>query len=149
MSSWRQTTPFGGPVVPPGVEDVAVVGRARADVGTLGRLDRHHAVEVGADLDDGVERARPPAHQVEARRQVGLGEHDPQPGVGDQVGQLLGDVAVVDVHRDGPQLVAGQHDLDELVAVVEVEADVVVAADARAGRAGGRPGWPGRRARRR
>jgi hypothetical protein len=46
-------------------------------------------------------------------------------GIGEQVGELVADVAVVDVHRNRPQLEAGQHGLDELGPVVEVEPHVV------------------------
>src|SRR5690606_22854608 len=45
----------------------------------------------------------------------------------EQVVQLVGDVAVVDVERRHPGAEGAQHGLDVLVAVVEVDAEVVLA----------------------
>ncbi len=51
----------------------------------------------------------------------------------EQVAQLAGDVAVVDVDGCRSELEAGQHRLDVLGAVLEVERDVVAPCDAQAG----------------
>ena len=47
-------------------------------------------------------------------------------GVGEEVAQLLLDVAVVDVERGHPGQVGADHALDVFVAVVEVEPQVVL-----------------------
>ena len=65
-----------------------------------------------------------------------------QLGVGAQVAQLVGDVAVVDVDRHRPQLERGEHDLDVLGAVVEVAPDVVAGPDARPAQVVGQPVRP-------
>src|SRR3546814_987169 len=49
------------------------------------------------------------------------------PGVLEQVAELLGDVAVVDVERRDPSLVGAEHCLDVLVAVVEIAGEVILA----------------------
>ena len=46
--------------------------------------------------------------------------------VGQDVAELVGDVAVVDVHRGAAGLRRAQHALEVLVPVVEVERDVIV-----------------------
>ncbi len=55
--------------------------------------------------------------------------HDrPRVGVGQQVLQFLGDVAVVDVQRPDPGLERPEHRLEVLVAVVQVDRQVVLPA---------------------
>ena len=68
--------------------------------------------------------------------------------VGEQVPQLVLDVAVVDVDRDRAQLERGQHRLEVLDRVVEVDRDVVARPDALARPACARDGRRARRARR-
>ena len=50
-------------------------------------------------------------------------------GVGEEVPQLVGTVAVVHVHRDRSQLERGEHRLEVLGAVVQEETHVVARAD--------------------
>ena len=57
-------------------------------------------------------------------------EHPDHVGVVEQVAQLVLDVAVVDVDRDGPELEGGEHRLEVLGAVGQVDADVVAGPDA-------------------
>ena len=73
------------------------------------------------------------AHRVELRRELAV-EHD-RLGVGvvEEVAQLVLDVAVVHVDRHRAELERGEHALEVLDAVVEVERDVVAGADAEPG----------------
>ena len=50
----------------------------------------------------------------------------PGAAVGEEVAQLLGDVAVVHVHRRDPGLVRAEHRLEVLVAVVGVDGQVIL-----------------------
>src|SRR5207248_180386 len=50
--------------------------------------------------------------------------------VGEDLAQLVGDVPPVDVDGNGPRLVAGEHRLQVLSRVVELQADVVARLDA-------------------
>ena len=70
------------------------------------------------------------ADRGERGREVGFVHHGLQVGVGEEVAQLVLDVAVVHVHRHRAQLERGEHAFEVLVAVVEPEADVVAGADA-------------------
>ena len=83
------------------------------------------------------------------RGRVGVVEQRDEVGVVAQVAQLVGDVAVVDVDRNRARLVAGEHDLDVLDRVAEIQPDVI--ADRRRPRlaARARGGSRARRARRR
>ena len=65
------------------------------------------------------------------RARVGVVEQGDEIGVVTQVAQLVGDVAVVDVDRDDPRLVARDHHLEVRDGVAEIEADVVAHSDAR------------------
>jgi len=118
-----------------GVEDVAVVGgealrlcggcldkrllvppgpRQERPVGVVGHLEEQAQVrEVGPHL---VQR-----HGHGAVEDDGSG-----PAVGQHVAELVGHVAVVDVHRGRPGLGRAEHALEVLVAVVQVEGDVVL-----------------------
>ncbi len=125
----------GGPA---GVEDVEVVGTA-IDDGALGTGGGESSlIPLGARQEGG---SRPIVHlkQHVERLQVGehLGqivgeggvEHDaPGPRVVEQVPQLLGHVAVVDVEGCDAGLVGAEHRFDVLVAVVEVAGEVVLSA---------------------
>ena len=66
------------------------------------------------------------AHLGERRRERGVVDDRLRAGVGEQVLQLLGDVAVVDVERREPGLERAEHRLEVLVAVVEVDREVVL-----------------------
>src|SRR5690606_27484663 len=63
----------------------------------------------------------------DARVELGVVEEGARPRVAQQVEQLLVDVAVIDVQRSGARLVAAEHPLEVLVAVVEVDREVVLA----------------------
>jgi hypothetical protein len=65
-------------------------------------------------------------HRGERRSEALVDDHRPGRGVVEQVAQLIGDVAVVDVERSRPRLPCSEHPLEVLVAVVEVQGDVVV-----------------------
>ena len=69
------------------------------------------------------------AHLFDVRHEllcVNAGHHI---GVVEEIEQLIIDVAVVDVDRDGANFEAGPHGLDKFVAVVEVEPDLIARAD--------------------
>ena len=66
------------------------------------------------------------AYLGERRRERRVVDDAPRAGVGQQVLQLLGDVAVVHVERRDPCLVGAEHALEVLGAVVEVEGEVVL-----------------------
>ena len=61
---------------------------------------------------------------------VPVAEDTDHAGVREERRELGGDVPVVDVDRHRPQLEAGQHHLEVLAAVVQIEADVVAGGDA-------------------
>ena len=61
--------------------------------------------------------------------EVGLGHHELQISVVEQVVELFVDVPEVDVDRHRPHLEGGQGELDVLVAVIEVASDEVPGAD--------------------
>ncbi len=83
--------------------------------GLVGHLDQH--LEVG----------QPVADRGDPRRELGVVDQRAGLGVGEQVDQLLLDVAVVDVERRHPGAVAADHRLEVLVAVAQVDAEVVLA----------------------
>ena len=60
----------------------------------------------------------------------------------DELCKLLAHITVVDVHRNSPQLEGREHRLQELDAVVKVQADVVASSDAGPGEAVGQSGRP-------
>ncbi len=66
-------------------------------------------------------------HLGERRRELRVHDDRRRPGVVEQVAQLLGDVAVVDVERGDAGLQAAEHRLEVLVAVVQVDGEVVLA----------------------
>ena len=80
-------------------------------------------------LDD----RHPRADGFEPISELGVVHDDDAVGVLDEIGQLIFDVAEVDVDRHGAQLEGGQHGLDPGHAVVRVDADVVTGADAEGG----------------
>ena len=101
--------------------------------------------KVGAVLDDedmaqvgqvGQERR----HQG---RELALVDERLEVGVGQEIPQLVFDVAVVDVDPHGPQLEDGPGRLDPLDAVVGVDADMVPGSDALGGQMVGQPIGPG------
>ena len=118
-----------------GVEDVEVVARAGPEVPLLGLVRQRVLVadrpgrrfDVAAVLDhDQVPKLRELGKERRhERRELPLVDERLQVGVGQQVPELVLDVAVVDVDPDGPQLEDGPCGLDPLDRVVGVNADVV------------------------
>ena len=138
-----------------GVEDVEVVARAGAEVALrpTGRPARpRSAIAPGVGLDVGPVLDHDHVAQLRAARAAARatsGENSRwctsalQIGVGQQVAQLVLDVAVVDVDPDGPQLEDGPGGLDPLDRVVGVDPDVVARADALGGEVVGQLVGPG------
>ena len=60
-------------------------------------------------------------------------DHERHTGIGEEVPQLVGSVAGVDVDRDGAQLERGQHRLDVLMVVAERNSHAVAGFDAAIG----------------
>ena len=120
-----------------GVEDVEVVGRRRHRRRLGGRRRERVLVPLGAgeqvvarlvgDLQQHGESGKRVAHLGERRCERGVVDDRLRAGVGEQVEQLLGDVAVVHVERCDPRLERAEHRLEVLVAVVEVDGEVVLA----------------------
>ena len=97
-------------------------------------------------VDQVVEQRERVAHGPDAGRELAVVDDGLEVGVVEEVAQLVLDVAEVHVHRDGPDLVGGEHRLDPLDAVRAVDADVVAGLDALRRSGGGRAGWPAPRA---
>src|SRR5690606_38135575 len=112
------------------VDDVVVVVAPAGHDGPLGRGGGQSGLVVVAGDEDEADVVRPGDHRLDGAEQRRLREHRHRVAVVEQVGQLAGDVAVVDVDGDRPQLPGRQHRLDVLGAVLEVEGDVVARPDA-------------------
>ena len=113
-------------------------------VGGVGELDRVRAlggepcfvvdgagqervVRVVAHLDEVAERRQPVAHRRQQRGERRMVDDRARGARLQDVVQLIGDVAIVDVHERSTRLPRPVHRLDPLVAVVAVDGDVVVA----------------------
>ncbi len=121
-----------------GVEDVEVV-RAPLDGRLVGRRSGERIlVPDGArqqvvagfvgHLEDDSQVGEVGEHLGERRRELGVHDDRGGPRIVEQVAQLLGDVAVVDVERRDTGLERAEHRLEVLVAVVQVDREVVLAA---------------------
>ncbi len=80
------------------------------------------------DLQDHPEIRKLVQHLCQRRRERRMDHHGARLRVGQQVQQLLGHVAVVDVERGDAGLERTEHRLEVFVAVVEVDRQVVLAA---------------------
>ena len=125
-----------------GVAEVEIVAGALAERASLGgrRGERLLVPPGAAAVDVGQQRvARRVRNLQEERERRKVGEHFGQqgsegrveddrlrPAVAQHVGELGCPVAVVDVHRRAHGLVRAEHAFEVLVAVVEVERDVVL-----------------------
>jgi hypothetical protein len=120
---------------PPGVDDVDVVGAARAEVAG-GRRRQHRLAVVSADR-----HPRQPGrhHRVDDRRQVLVVDERAQVGVAQVIRQLALQAAEVDVDGDRPELDRRQQRRHRLDRVTGVEADVPARADALGGQVVGEP----------
>ena len=136
-----------------GVEDVEVVGRAGLEVARRRRrrervlvLDRGELVGDGAaavvEDDEVLELREAGEHARDERSELGLVHERDEVGVVEQVAQLVGDVAVVDVDRHRAGLEAAEHRLDPLGAVDRVDADVLTRLDADVDEVVGETGRP-------
>jgi hypothetical protein len=105
---------------PPGVDDVDVVGAARAEV-TGPRGGRERLAVVSADR---YPRQSGWHHGVHDRGEVLIVNEGGQVGVPQVIGQFALEVPEVDVDGDGAQLDRGEERLHRLDGVAGVEADV-------------------------
>ena len=94
-----------------------------------------------------LELREPGQHARDERPELGLVHERDEIGVVEEVAELLGDVAVVDVDRDRAGLVAAEHRFDPFGAVDGVDADVLTGFDADVDEVVARTGSPARRAR--
>ena len=124
-----------------GVEDVQVVAGAGAEV-SVGPRARERALVLVSPRQRETQLRHVGANRVEGGGEVGLVHHRLEVGVGEQIAQLVLDVAVVHVDRHRAQLERGEHALEVLVAVVHPQADVVGRPDAVPGERMGEPGRP-------
>ncbi len=138
-----------------GVEHVDVVGRPGTEValggaGGQSRLVGHDVGTRGVDprtvLDHhqvkGSRRLEPGQRFGHQAGQGPLEDQDVEVGVVDHVAELGGDVAIVDVHRYRPRLVAADHGLGPLGPVVGEDADVGAGGNTRGGQVMGEPVGP-------
>ncbi len=119
-----------------GVEDEEVVaGRHRHAGGRRrGRSDRlvvdgareQRVAGLVGHLDQHAQRRQPVADGSDVRGELGVVDQRGGAGVQQQVEQLFLHVAVVHVHRGDPGAIAGNHRLEVLVAVAQVDAEVVL-----------------------
>ncbi len=132
---------LGHPRGAPGVDAVVVARRPGGEVPSFGghrqRLlvphtgagaDRRPAVghlEDGAAIGEGAQRPG------DGRCEPAMEDEPHEAGVGVEVLELPGDVAVVDVDGDGTDLETGQHRLDVLGAVGQLHPDAVAGPDPR------------------
>ena len=79
------------------------------------------------DLEDDAQVRELGEQFGEHRRELGVHDDRRRLRVAQQVQQFAGDVAVVDVERSDPRLQRAEHALEVLVAVVEVDREVVLA----------------------
>ena len=110
-----------------GVEDVAIVAAAPGHDRTIGCGLGQCRLVVGTPFD---QRRVGGDGRSDLVAPVGLVDDDLRGGVEEQVAELVGGVAGVDVDRDGAQLECGEHALEVLVAVAQSERDVVTGTDA-------------------
>jgi hypothetical protein len=113
-----------------GVEDVEVVGGPLGQAGARWRRGRERGFVVVADLERVPERGQVVAQPVEQRGELRLVHHVDRAGVGEDVAQLVGDVAVVHVDRHDSRLERGEHRLEPLGPVPRVDADPLPGLDA-------------------
>ena len=134
-----------------GVEDVEIVGGAGTERAIRARVRQRSLVVErtqrfgygrGAvvDRDEHLQIRECRSDGEELRRELPM-EHDgTHVGVVEEIAQLVFDVAVVHVDRDGAQLERRDHDFEVLVGVVEVTGDVIARADSLRGERVGQPG---------
>jgi hypothetical protein len=101
-----------------GGQGVLVGGRALRDRFVGAVLDRHQVVQL----------RQPDDHRAQPGAELAGEEDGHEVGVLEQVVQLPLDVPVVDVDGDGPQLEGGEHPLEVLGPVEQLEAHVVAGA---------------------
>ena len=124
-----------------GVEDVPVVAGPGGEV-ALGAALGHGLLEVAADDEPVAEVGHVAGHPGDPVGELGVVDEGLEVGVAEQVGELVLDVAVVDVDPDGPELEDRPQALDPLDRVEAVDADVVARPDALVGEVVGEPVGP-------
>ncbi len=144
--------PFGHPGGAAGIEDVVVVVRARREVPLWTGGGQSVLVGHGARGQWGVRPVLDPDEEPKVGEfgkelgdpgpVLGLMDQRHQVGVGEQVAQLVLDVAVVDVDPDGPQFEDRPCGLHPLHAVQRVDADMVTRPHALVGQIVGQPVGP-------
>ena len=132
MSSWRQMTPFGRPVVPP----VYAQYRSSEDRGPKSRSgdEPGEPILVVSFHDDDLAQLRQVASDgIDAVDEAIVADVHSDVRVVEQMTELVGHVPEVHVDRDGADLEARQHALRVLRPVDEVQADVITRTDAQPG----------------
>ena len=129
--------PFGHAGGAPGVDAVNVGGRPSRKVPSFVRGAQHLLVVVGhsarrrpvGHLEDGPALGQGTEGAGDGRSEPAVEDQAHQAGVVVEVLEFAGDIAVVDVDRNRPDLEAGQHDLDVLGPVGQLHPDTVTCSD--------------------
>ena len=127
---------LGHPGRPAGVENVEVVSargrhpaggwRCGSDGFVVHRAGNQCIAGVVGNLDENVEVGQAVTYGEYVGGELGRVDQRAGAGVVEKVEQLLFDVAVVDVERRDPGAVAGHHGFEVLVAVAQIQPDVVL-----------------------
>ena len=117
------------------IEDVEVIRRESGRRRGGGLCERRLVVEgtgqerfarVVGDLEPQPHLRKPLTNARQDGREAGVVEERAGTGVAEQIEEFLLHVAVIDVERRNPRLVGAQHPLQVLVAVVEIQRQVVL-----------------------
>ncbi len=143
---------FGHPRGAARVEDVQVTVVTDAEVAlgpergqrvlVTNRAGRRGLDGPVVDLHEVTQLRKPAGDLGDVGRKRCLVDRGHDVGVVEEVDELVGDVAIVHVDGDGPQLVGREHRLDVLNAVVRVDRDVIALADTVRGEVVGQPIGP-------
>ena len=116
-----------------GVEDVQIVVAARSEVSS-GRLRSECSFVIVAEHQHVGEHRRVSANAFHTFEELGSNDQRFEIGVVEDVGQLVFDIAIVDVHPDRAQLEHCPQGLDPLGTVQRIDTNVIAGANALGGK---------------